>query len=223
LAWRSRASRPAQDLGHLGLKPLVGVVGLVGGVGHLGAVQRDGADVDHAGRGAQPQRLPQEAGKRSLVPHAEAGDGHVVGGLVAGQDPEGDVLGAAAFDLPGGAHADAVRVQEHPQQGLGVVGGVAVPVGAVHAVEGRQVELVDHVEDEPSQVLVGQPVAQVRREQEGLVAVYRFAAFVPNANCFLNVNGDTVPSRRQRSRPSSLRPTATRRARSASPIPPTGP
>ena len=32
---------------------------------------------------------------------AEPGDGHVVGGLVAGQDPEGDVLVAVAFHLSG--------------------------------------------------------------------------------------------------------------------------
>ena len=48
---------------------------------------------------------------------------------------------------------------------------MAVPVVAVGSVEGCQVDLVDHVEDEPGQVAVGEPVAQVWREQEGLVAV----------------------------------------------------
>jgi hypothetical protein len=48
---------------------------------------------------------------------------------------------------------------------------VAVPVGAMLPVEGRQVELVDHVEDEPGQVASGQPVAQIGRQQERLVAV----------------------------------------------------
>jgi hypothetical protein len=105
------------------------------------------------------------------VADAEAGDGHMVGGLVGGQDPEGDVLSAAAFDLAGGAYAQAVAVEEHAEQQLGVVGGVAVAVVAVGAVEGGEVELVDHVEDEPGQVAVGQPVAHVGWEQEGLVAV----------------------------------------------------
>jgi hypothetical protein len=41
------------------------------------------------------------------------------------------VLPAAALDLPGGAHPDRVGVQQHAEQGLGVVGGVAVPVVAV--------------------------------------------------------------------------------------------
>jgi hypothetical protein len=48
---------------------------------------------------------------------------------------------------------------------------VAVPVVAVGSVERRQVELVDHVEDEPGQVVGGEPVAQVGREQERLVTV----------------------------------------------------
>jgi len=57
---------------------------------------------------------------------------------------------AASFELTGGAHADAVAVQQHAQQGLGVVGGVAVV--AVGPVERGEVGLVDHVEDEPGEV-----------------------------------------------------------------------
>jgi hypothetical protein len=155
-----------------------------------------------------------------LVADPEPRDGHVVGRLVGGQDPEGEVLLAAAFELPGGAHADAVAIQQHAEQGLGVVGGMAAPVVAVLPVEGRQVELVDDVEDEPGEVAFWQPVAQVGWEQEGLVAVaaqevvghgayYRFALFVPNANCFLIVNmrhpdlasGQQPPSRRCCARP----------------------
>jgi hypothetical protein len=48
--------------------------------------------VDGAGGGAQLQRGDQEAGQGLFVADAEAGDGDVVGGLVAGKDPEGDVL-----------------------------------------------------------------------------------------------------------------------------------
>jgi hypothetical protein len=105
------------------------------------------------------------------VAGAEAGDGHVVGGLVGGQHPKGDVFLAAAFELSGGAHAKAVAVQQHAQQQLGVVGGMAVPVITVNAIEDSEVELIDHIEDEPGQVTLGEPVMQVGRQQEGLVAV----------------------------------------------------
>jgi hypothetical protein len=61
----------------------------------------------------------------------------------------------AAFELPGGAHADAVAVQQHAEQGLGVVGGMAVPVITELPVERLKVDLVDHVEDEPGEMLLG--------------------------------------------------------------------
>jgi hypothetical protein len=66
-----------------------------------------------------------------LVAGTEARDGHVVGGLVAGQYLEREVLGAAPLDLAGRTHADGVGVQQHPKQHLGVVGGMAVPIGTV--------------------------------------------------------------------------------------------
>jgi hypothetical protein len=89
-----------QDLGDLRLDLVEGVAGGVGGIGgHLGPVQRDQAEADQPSGGAQPQRGDQEPGQRLLVPDAEPGNGHVVGRLVAGKDPEGEVLTAAAFDL----------------------------------------------------------------------------------------------------------------------------
>jgi hypothetical protein len=164
--------RLAQDLGDLFFELVVGAVGLVGGIaGQLGAIQRHRADADHAGGGAQLQGLDEEPGQRLLVAGTKAGDGHVVGGLVGGQHPEGDVLGQAAFDLAGGLNPKTVAIQQHPEQQLGVVGGMAVPVIPVRLVEGCEVELVDHVEDEPGEMLLGEPVAQVGGQQEGLVAV----------------------------------------------------
>jgi len=116
----------------------------------------------------------------------------MVRGLVGGQDSKGNVFDASSFELAGGAHAQAVAVQQHAQQELGVIGGVPVTVVAVGQVKGCQVELVDHVEDEPGEMILGEPVAQVRGQQEGLVALcaqevaghglfYPLAALAPNA------------------------------------------
>jgi hypothetical protein len=186
--------RPLEDLGDLVLELVVGAVGPLGGVGgQLGPVEGDGAEPDHPGGRAQLERCHEEPGQGLLVAGPEARDGDVVGRLVGGQHPEGDVFGAAAFDLAGGAHPDGVSVQQHAQQGLGVVGGVAVPVVAVGSVEGLKVELVDHVDHEPGEVAFGEPVAQVGWQQEGLVAVaaqevvgygpfHSFATFAPNAS-----------------------------------------
>jgi hypothetical protein len=116
-----------------------------------GPVQGDHAETDQAGRGAQLQGLDEEAGQGLLVADAEAGDRHMVGELVASQDPVGEVFGAAPLDLPGGAHPGRIRIQQHPKQGLGVVGGMAMPVSPIATQERRQVELVDDVQDEPGE------------------------------------------------------------------------
>jgi hypothetical protein len=161
----------AQDLGDFLLKLGQGAVGLAGGVaGHLGPVQRHQAQPDQPRFGAQLQRGHEEAGQGPLVADAEPGDRHVVGELVAGQHPERDVLSAAPLDLPRGAHPGRVGVQQHAEQGPGVVGRSAVPVGPVGGKERSQVELVDYVKDEPGEVVGGQPVAQVRGQEERLVA-----------------------------------------------------
>jgi hypothetical protein len=93
----------------------VGAVGRRGGVGlDLGAVQGDQSKADHAGRRAQPQRLNQQPGQGLFVADPEPSDGHMVRGAVAAQDPEGDVLVAAAFDLAGGTDAGAAAISRSP-------------------------------------------------------------------------------------------------------------
>jgi hypothetical protein len=71
-----------------------------------------------------------------------------------------------------------------------------VPVVAMRLVERRQVDPVDDVKDEPGEVAFGQPVAQVRGQQERLVAVtakevvghtrfYRIAVLIPNRRSYV--------------------------------------
>jgi hypothetical protein len=96
------------------------------------------------------------------VADAEPRDRHMIGELVGGKDAEDDVFVAAAFELPRGPDPHAVAIQEHAEQGLGVVGRVPLAVVAVGSVEGFEVDLADDVEDEPGEVAGGEPVAQVR-------------------------------------------------------------
>jgi hypothetical protein len=117
----------AEDLGDLALQPVQGAVGLVGGVaGQLGAIQGDHADLDHAGGSAQLQGLDQEPGQGLLVADAEPRDRDMVGELVGGQHPKGDVLLTAAFELPGGPHAQALFGEQVGQVGREQEGLVAV-------------------------------------------------------------------------------------------------
>jgi hypothetical protein len=55
-------------------------------------------------------------------------------------------------DLDGEVEFATILLFDSLEQGFGVVGGVAVPVVAMLAIEGLKVELVDHVEDEPGEV-----------------------------------------------------------------------
>jgi hypothetical protein len=161
-----------QDLGDLLLELGQGAVGPIGGIGgHLRAVQGDYPEADQSGRRAQLQRRDQEAGQGLRVASPKPRDRHVVRRGVAGQRPEGEVLDAASLDLPRGPHPDGVGVQQHAQQRLGVVGRMAMPIGPVGTQERRKVDLVNDIAHEPGEMVLGQPVARVRGEQERLVAV----------------------------------------------------
>jgi hypothetical protein len=48
-----------------------------------------------------------------------------------------------------------------------------VPILAVSGVERRQIHRVDRVDDEPRQVVLGQPLTQIRRHQQHLLAIAR--------------------------------------------------
>ena len=129
------------------------------------------SSADHSGGCAQLQRLDQQAGQGLFVADPEPGDGHMIGCAVAGQDPKGDVFGAAALDLAGGTDAGAVAIQQHGQQHPRLIGGPTMPIGPIGLEERTEVELVNHIEHEPGQVIGRQPVTYIGWEQEGLVAV----------------------------------------------------
>jgi hypothetical protein len=90
-----------------------------------------------------------------------------------GQHPIRHLLDAAPLDRPGGAQSGAVGIQQQRDQHRRVIRGPAMPVRAVDAAEGLQVKLVDHIDDEPRQVIRGQPIPQVRRQRERLIPIRR--------------------------------------------------
>ena len=120
---------------------------------------------------AEAEHPAEEVGERFLVADPKPGDRRVVGDLVRADHPEGDVLATAALDPPRASLADAVGVGEQADHHLRLVGGGAVAVGAIGGVEGLEVELLDRLDHEPGEVVVGQPIAQVRRQQQRLVSI----------------------------------------------------
>jgi hypothetical protein len=105
------------------------------------------------------------------VANPKAGDRRVVGDPVGADNPEGDVLAAAALDPPRASLPGAVGVGEQGEHHLRIVRRSAVAVGAVGGVERLEVEFVDRLDHEPGEVILRQPVAEIRRQEQGLAAV----------------------------------------------------
>jgi hypothetical protein len=157
---------PGGLLEDLGGELGVGAVGLIGGVGgDPGAVEGDRADRDQAGLRAETEDVAEELGQGLGVAGPKARDRRVVGDLVRGDHAVGDVLLAAALDPPRRALAGRVGVEHQGDHHRRIVGCSAPAVVAVGGVEGLQVDLIDGVQDEPGEVVIGEPLAQVGGHQ----------------------------------------------------------
>jgi hypothetical protein len=89
-----------------------------------------------------------------------------------GQHAVGNVLGAATFDHAARAHSDAIRIQQQRDHHRRVIGRPAVPVVPIGLVKRDHVQLLDHLDQKPRQVVGGQPVPHIRRHQElSLIAI----------------------------------------------------
>jgi hypothetical protein len=91
--------------------------------------------------------------------------------LVGRQHAEGDVLAAAPFDLPRGALPDRVGVEQERHHHLRVERRPTPAIVPIGSVERAQLELVDGVQHEPSEVVFGEPLPQARGQKQLLVTV----------------------------------------------------
>lgn len=79
---------------------------------------------------------------------------------------------AQLFDPARGPLAHRVRVDHQRQQHIRVVALAAHPTGLAACMKLCGVQLVDHIEDEPDQMRVRQPVSHVRRQEKHLITHY---------------------------------------------------
>ncbi len=188
LAWQLVTARLAQPL-------IVGGVGRGGLLQHrldLGAdrrirprgadrgvaldqasIQCHHADRHQPGPRAQRQHLREGLGQRLRVTHPKARDGGVIGRAVGAQHAERDVLAAAPLDRPRRALANRVGIQQQGDHHPRLMRRPPPAVVAVVAVERRQIDRLDRVDHEPGQMVIRQPVAQARRQQERLLTITR--------------------------------------------------
>jgi hypothetical protein len=86
---------------------------------------------------------------------------------------EGDILAATPLDPPRGAVTDRVCVEQQSDHHLRVKRSTTPAIGAIDAVDGPQVDLLDRVKHAPREVILLQPIAQARRQQQLLLTVTR--------------------------------------------------
>ena len=153
---------------------LVVAVGVLGRVGvHLGAVDRDHLDLHQPGLGAQLEHLAEQLAQRRLVALAKARDRRVIRRLVGRDHAHRDVLMAAPLDPPRRPLPDRVGVEQQRDHHRRIVRRPAPPVVAIAGQERRQIHRLDGVEHEPREVILRQPLAQTRRQQQLLLAITR--------------------------------------------------
>jgi hypothetical protein len=97
----------------------------------------------------------------------------VIGLLIWANHARGHVLDAAPLDPSRGPLPDRVRVQQQRHHHRRIVRRPPVTVGAISGVERGQIHLRDRVDHKPREVIVGQPFAQARRQQQLLLAITR--------------------------------------------------
>jgi hypothetical protein len=158
----------------LARKLLVIDVRVATGVGmKLGPVDRDDADLRQARPGAEQQHLAEQAPQRPLVALDEPRDRCVVGPLLRRQHPEGDVLDARPLDNPRGTNPARVGVKQQADHHRRLVGRTTAPITPIGRIEALEVHLLDRRHHEPRQMVLRQPLANIRRHQERLLAITR--------------------------------------------------
>ena len=106
------------------------------------------------------------------VPPAEPGQGSEGGVLIGGEVAEGHILVGDPGTPPGGDGAHAVAEEPELEHGGREEGGVP-PLLVLEPWEGPdEVDLVvDEVGDEPAEVLLGESLLEVRRQEQGLAGI----------------------------------------------------
>jgi hypothetical protein len=139
----------------------------------LGAIDGDDPDLHKPRPGAQSEHASEQLGDRLLVAGPEASNRRVVGNLVGRDHPEGDIVATAPLDPTRRTHPDRIRVDEQRDHHLRIVGSGTPAVTAIGRIERPEIQLRNALKHEPGQVVLRQPLAQRRRQQQLLITIAR--------------------------------------------------
>ena len=142
------------------------------GVGvNLGAIERDRAQLEQLHLPGDAQHLHKQRLDLFEKALAKGAQRVMVGLLVGGDIAKGDRLMRRRLDAPARLNAGGVAVEEQAQHYRRVIRRRARAPGLPG--ERRQIELIDDIDHEARQVVLGQPILHRGRQQIRRRAVYR--------------------------------------------------
>ena len=139
----------------------------------LRAVNGDHADRRQPRVRAQRQDLAEQRTQRLLMAINEPRDGGVIGALMGGDDATRDVFYARALKRARRAHTTRPAVQQQRDHHRRLIRGAPASVSAVCRIKRVDVHHRHRVDDKPRQVIIRQPIADIRRHQKRLITITR--------------------------------------------------
>ena len=134
----------------------------------LGAVHRNRPQLDQPALARQLDDLDEQPGQLVQMQRAEVTQRAVLGEVARAEQPKRHVLVQLAGNLARGEHPGGIGVHQYLDHHRRVEWLVAGAAALVAPVKRAEVQLVDRVADVVGQVVLRQPVAQRRRQQQVL-------------------------------------------------------
>ena len=119
----------------------------------------------------KPEYLTEQLRDRIAVASPESRKCRVIKALVCTNDAERNVIDQTLFDPSRRSFTHAVAIDQDREHKGRVISSTATAVCAVLGIEGSEIELGHHVENEERQMVRGKPVRHRRWQQEKLVTI----------------------------------------------------
>ncbi len=136
----------------------------------LRAVQRHRAQLQHAGLARQQQNIHEQLLDLGEKAPAEGRAGVMVAMIVRRDEAEGHRVVGRPFQLAARIHFPRIAMDQQPQQHARMMRRRART--AISLDEGREVQLIDHLDDKASQVSLREPLVHRRRQQIPRLSVH---------------------------------------------------
>jgi len=139
---------------------------------HLGAIQSDPAQLHQIHFPRQQQNLDKQSLNLRKEAAAEGGNRVMIRMRVGRQITERNRVVGGAFNLAAGEDAGRVSINQQAEQYARMMGPRTAP--GILPGELRQIELINHFNDEPGQVFLRQPILNGRGKQEVSVPISKY-------------------------------------------------